>query len=435
MHVADVAIVGGGAAGVLLTAHLARAARRPMRITIVDAGPGRLGAGIAYRTTDPGHLLNVRTANLSAWAGEPDHFVSWLARRGTPALPSDYVTRTAYGAYLAAVADDAGNGRYAHVRHVRSRAVDADPTDRGWAIRLSDGVTITAADLVLAIGTGAPAPLPGAAHRPRYVADPWRPGAFDAIDADDPVLVIGTGLTAIDVVTTLARDGRRLTAVSRHGLLPAEHRRVATAPMPYEPGADDLASLRRRMRVRIAASIARTGDWRPAVDGVRPHAQRIWRALSDHDRREFLRRDRRRWEVARHRMAPRVAAAIAELRASGRLTITTGDATTAIANAPAGTWIVNATGADGDLRRSPDPLPRALFRAGHAVPGPYAIGFATTDPGQLLDRDGDRVHGLWTLGGTRRGDLWESTAIPEIRDQAQALAVRLADAPALATRG
>jgi uncharacterized NAD(P)/FAD-binding protein YdhS len=110
------------------------------------------------------------------------------------------------------------------------------------------------------------------------------------------------------------------------------------------------------------------------------------------------------------------------MRASGRLTIATGDAASAIVAADAATWIVNATGPDADLTRSRDPLLRALFAAGTVRPGPLAIGLATRGPGHLLDGRGNAVPGLWTLGCTRRGDLWETTAIPEIRDQAQQVA-------------
>jgi uncharacterized NAD(P)/FAD-binding protein YdhS len=132
-------------------------------------------------------------------------------------------------------------------------------------------------------------------------------------------------------------------------------------------------------------------------------------------------------------MAPRVAASVTALQATGRLTITAGDAAAAIARAHPNTWIVNATGPDGDLRRSPDPLLRSLFQAGYATPGPCTIGLATSRDGRLLDGHGGAVPGLWTLGCTRRGDLWESTAIPEIRDQAEQLALTLSEtAPVLA---
>ncbi len=427
----DVTIIGGGAAGVLVAAHLARIAHRELRVSIVESGAARLGSGVAYATGDPGHLLNVRTANLSAWSDQPDHFVAWLARRGTPALPSDYIGRTVYGAYLAAVAADALNGTLVHTRHVHARAVDIRRTSDGWTVLLSDGTTLTSRHVVLATGVGAPAPIPAATHRPRYIADPWQPGALDGIGACASVLIIGTGLTAVDVATTLGRGDRRLTAISRHGLLPAAHTRFAPTPLPLDAGRYDLAGLRRRMRTRIAASVARTGDWRPAVDGVRPHAQRLWTAFDDRDKRAFLHRDRRRWEVARHRMAPAVAASITAMRADGRLTIATGDAATAIAAATPDTWIVNATGPDGDLRRCPDPLIQALLHAGYARPGPCTIGLATTAAGQLVGVDG-AVGGLWTLGSNRRGELWESTAIPEIRDQAEQLADRLLPSPVLA---
>ncbi|HEY1487700.1 MAG TPA: FAD/NAD(P)-binding protein, partial [Micromonosporaceae bacterium] len=177
----DVIVIGGGAAGVLFVAHLARLASHGVRVTIVDDGPGRLGSGTAYRTADEDHLLNVRTAGMSAWVDQPDHFVSWLAGRGTPARPGDFVPRGVYGAYLAAVANDAASGPLAHIRHVHARAVDATRARPHWRVRLSDGTTLTGSHVVLATGVGAPAPIATARRRPRYVADPWRPRALDGI--------------------------------------------------------------------------------------------------------------------------------------------------------------------------------------------------------------------------------------------------------------
>lgn len=429
MLVEDVVIVGGGAAGVLVTAYLSRLTTRPIRVTVVDAGPARLGAGVAYSTDDPAHLLNVRTSNLSAWSDQPDHFTNWLAQRGTPALPSAYVERRTYGAYLAAVASDALNGPVAHVHPIHAKALDLHRSDANWRVRLSDGTTLTSRHVVLATGVGVPSPIRAALNRPRYIADPWRTGALDAIGDRDSVLVIGTGLTAVDIATTLGRGNRRLVAISRHGLIPAAHTVYAPTPMPFAPDAPTgLADLRRHMRHRIATSMDATGDWRPAVDGVRPHTQRLWQALEVAEKHAFLERDRRRWEVARHRMAPRVAAAIADMRASGQLTVRSDNAAAAIAAAGPDTWIVNATGPDPDLTRCPDPLMQSLFRSGYARPGPCGIGFATTGIGQLAG-----TPGLWTLGSPRRGDLWESSAIPEIREQARDLAVALLPTRLLAT--
>ena len=446
----DVTIVGGGAAGVLLAAHLAWSTDRPLRVTVIDGGPGRIGNGTAYRSTDPGHLLNVRAASMSAWHDQPDHFVRWLAATGNAARAGDFVARSTYGNYLTAVAYDACSGPLAHVRIVHcvatsvTRNAAVSRNDPGWRIRLTDGTELTSRHVVLATGIEAPIPLPLTRRclneqqaNDRYISDryindrclndPWRPGALDSIDDDDPVLLIGTGLTAIDLATTLARTGRRITAVSRHGVLPAAHTLNQRAPMACEEVPTNLRALRRYIHGRVAVSLATTGDWRPAVDGLRPYTQGIWQALDDRDRYEFLRRDRRRWESARHRMAPAVAATIAALRASGQLEIRTGKLEIRTGNVEAArdTWVINATGPNVDLTRSTNPVIRALFADRVIRRGSLGIGLDTTGDGQLRDPAGRRVPGLWTLGCTRRGQLWETTAIPEIRAQAHALAERL----------
>src|SRR6185312_3085456 len=100
MDTRDVVVIGGGAAGILFTAHLAQAATRPLRVAVVDGGPSRLGAGVAYATADPAHLLNVRAGGMSAWHDAPQHFVGWLARiaEADAAGRDDFVSRATYGA-------------------------------------------------------------------------------------------------------------------------------------------------------------------------------------------------------------------------------------------------------------------------------------------------------------------------------------------------
>jgi len=410
--VRDVTIIGGGAAGTLLLAQLARL-RGGADVAVVE--PGTLGAGVAYGTDDPAHRLNVPAAAMSAWPDRPDHFVEWSAGRAGAA---SFVSRSTYRAYLASLVPD-------EVRHLRTSATALLRRGTHWTLRLADGSTVDSAQVVLATGVEAPsvAWAPQRVRRsPRFVADPWAPGALDGIEPDAPVLVVGTGLTGVDVVLTLARTGRRIRAVSRHGLLPAAHPRTPAPPLPLDAGAlpHTLPGLRVLIARRILAARARTGDWRPAIDGLRRYTGRIWTALSDADREEFLRHDARRWDVARHRMAPEAGEALRELLRSGRLTVSMVDGPVDHDG-----WIVNATGPNGDVRRSVHPLTRHLLAAGTIGPGPHRIGIDTTVDGQVRDATRHAVPGLWTLGSSRRGQLWESTAIPEIREQAAALARQL----------
>ena len=103
-----VAIVGGGATGVLAATHLARRfGAATADVVVIDPGEsGSLGRGVAYATNDPRHLLNVRVANMSAFADQPDHLHAWLRKRGGEDCPTpfSFISRATYGDYIADLA-------------------------------------------------------------------------------------------------------------------------------------------------------------------------------------------------------------------------------------------------------------------------------------------------------------------------------------------
>jgi uncharacterized NAD(P)/FAD-binding protein YdhS len=265
----------------------------------------------------------------------------------------------------------------------------------------------------------------------RFVADPWAPGALEAV-ADSDVLLVGTGLTMVDVALSLDRLSRSVHAVSRHGAVPAVHRSEKTPPVAPELGeADDLATLRTAVLRHVVETVRRTGDWRAAIDGLRPITARLWKRLSEDDKAEFLRADARTWDVHRHRMAPITAERLAAVRESGRLCLhhgevvaaeDTGDAVRVLLSdgtAMTVGAVVNCTGPVGAA--SADPLLATLLAGGLARAGSAGLGLDTADDGRVLGVTGRRAP-LWALGALRRGALWESTAMPEIRSQAAEVA-------------
>jgi len=206
---------------------------------------------------------------------------------------------------------------------------------------------------------------------------------------------------------------------------------------------DGPLALREVLRAVRAEAAVPDRDWRVVVDACRPHTVRWWRALGDEDRRRFLARLARIWDVHRHRMPPQVMAAVQELRAAGRLQVHRAAIAGAapdgellevrLAPRPVGArraaqerlrvgLLFNCTGPAADPARSADPLVRQLLESGRARPDDLRMGFACDGHGALLDAAGAASPALFTLGPTRRGELWETTAIPEIRVQAMELA-------------
>jgi uncharacterized NAD(P)/FAD-binding protein YdhS len=452
-----IAIIGGGASGTLAAIHLLRAAaarQYPLRIALIDR-LGRHGLGEAYSTANPAHFLNALTDRMSGVAGDPDHLLRWAAGAGLGSL--EFLPRQAFGRYLQDTLADAQRraAPLSRLSPITSDVLGIRPGAAGHPVRLlhSDG-TLEADLAILATGNRPPAPPVPFPDSPWCIANPWAPGALDAIRDGRPVVVLGTGLTMLDVATAVTADPRAtVRAVSRHGMLPQVHRgRGGPADPIWLPALSDTGDPLRLpellWQVRSAMA-SRPNHWQDVVDAVRPHVPSLWRRLPDRDKRLFVRHVARYWEVHRHRMPPATARRITELRCTGRLAVLRGRVTgiTEVPGARAAErlrirveqdasatdlsagWLINATGPGTDVTRTSDPLLRDLLAQGLARPDPLRLGLDASPDGALLDAAGTPATTLFTLGPTLRGVCYETTAIPEIRDQAAALAGLLIAAP------
>jgi len=440
----DIAVIGGGASGTLTAVHLLRAGVGG--VVVFEAEAGRRHRGVAYGTTDPRHLLNVRAQVMSAFPEEPGHFVEWARRAGYAVGPADFVPRMMNGHYLRSLVTQFGDGR---LSVVTARVEDVVADGAGFTLSAGD-TTTRAASVVFAYGNLAPrrlataaGPLPDAAW---HVLNAWDLDALTAVPEDATVVLVGSGLTAVDAAITLLDDAprRRVLMVSRHGELPRTHlaRTLTNWVSPIPPlgplTADGLAEL---ICNQVAAAARQGVNWRAVVDGLRGCTQSMWARLDLHERRRFLAVHCRDWEVHRHRMAPGVAARIRAYRDSGRLSLHGGglqwvedlgarcrvglDGVALDADA-----LVNCTGPLTDVAQTTDPLLRRLVDRGTVAPDPLGFGLACTPDGRLLDPTGAIAAGMYAVGPPRKGALWESIAVPEIRDQAAQLAQHLVSVPA-----
>ena len=430
----SVAIVGAGFSGLLTAIHLLE--HDPdVTVRLVEQA-GRLGPGRAYSAGNADHRLNVRAANMSAFPDRPDHFVEWLREAGQAHDRDAFVSRGRYGEYLqnllrAAMGEDGHPGR---LLLEQDEAIAAERRGRGFRLRLALGRTLEVDALVLAVGLGPPRPVPGASAAAlatsAYVADPWTLDP-DALPPGD-ILLVGCGLTMVDVALAVARPDRRLTAVSRRGLLPHRHAPSAPAQLPPGPLDTPLRALRALRR------LSRETGWRSAVDGVRPITPAIWSNWTLQARRRFLRHARAWWDIHRHRMAPDVADRIDGLRETGRLEVVAArldaiepgdfglDAWLRLRGATAPerrrfAAVVNCTGLSGDIASSP--LLADLARQGLLRPDAFGLGADTDAELRVLGRSGVPSAGLYAVGPLTRAARWEAVAVPDLRSQTAELAL------------
>lgn len=445
----DVLVVGGGASGTLLAAQLLRKASGPLRVALLER-TGRVGPGLAYSTENASHLLNVPAGRMSAFPEEPEHFLRWIRRLEPDTAPGDFVQRRRYGQYLEAVLREAREGAAPGVslEILQGEVVSLSQVGEGARVVLARGPALEASTVVLAVGNALPADLPvgdgGLYASHRYVRSPWMEGALRHVRPHHSVLLIGTGLTMVDTVLSLAERNHegRIHALSRHGLLPQVHRPGVVAGPPVavdEPHRvrSILGALRHQSQC-----LGEGGDWRAVMEALRPVTASLWRGLPEPERRRFLRHLRAFWDVHRHRMAPAVSDTLEQLQRAGVLRIHAArvrgfqlsDEGWVLARVrPRGVsreatfrvqHVINCTGPDASIGRG-HPLLRGLLESGLARSDALGLGLATDAEGALLDARGRASPVLFTLGPLRRGDLWETTAVPEIRGQALSLARRL----------
>lgn len=429
----------------MLAARLARQSSAPVDIFLFDRNKA-FGHGVAYATEIDRHLLNVPAASMSAHAEEPAHFLGWLRGKGRKVEDGAFLPRGLYGTYLRDIL-----GRSPDVSTISADVQGLEVGDGGVALSLSDGRGLDVDRAILCLGNFPPA-SPVDEHIDEtcvdhYVANPWQSGRLPEVKANDTVVLIGTSLTMVDVVLELVAKGHRgrLVAVSRRGLLPAAHRKAqpARSPLTLDHLPNDMANLVHVLRTAAEEEKRRGGDWRTVVDSLRPHTQALWRRLPIAERRRFMRHVRPYWEIHRHRLAPEVAEELAALQRDGRLEIVAGRVRE-IAARPNGVrvsvarrrsaaqeivdsdWVINCSGPALDYSRIDDPLLVSLFADGVVRPGPLRLGLDVDDDYRLIDRTGVSSSRLFALGPMIRGVLWETTAVPDIRRQCDALAKFLA---------
>jgi uncharacterized NAD(P)/FAD-binding protein YdhS len=439
-----VAVIGGGVAGAFAAIILSKLPQIGA-ITVLDRDAA-FGRGVAYSAPAPWHRINVPAYKMGGIGETDDGFVDWLKNTGQTGwadYSASFVPRWVYGSYICAEFEAAKHAGCVTTR--QDVALGVTRHDGGYRVTTASGGSLDADLVFICIGNPPPSPFPGIAPSPRAITNVWAPGALDPIGADDRVLVIGSGATAVDVVIDLVHRGLRapITMVSRRGLLPLIDAPAETDPAPLQsfpvPTARGiLAALLKDTRAKVAAGLS----WQTTIDTFRPFISEFYAGASDQERARFARHLRAIWMVHRHRLAPDVAGLLDRLQHERRLAVTAGRIADAALTATGynvtierrgrgaalnliANWILNCTGPEERYDRLEDPLIRSLLSTGWARPGPNGLGLDVDQGCRLRDHAGQAQPGIYAIGPATRGSFWEVTAATNIRRQILAVAEKL----------
>jgi uncharacterized NAD(P)/FAD-binding protein YdhS len=445
----EIAIVGGGCSGSLVAVQLFIHGYQG-HVSIIEPRE-RLAIGLAYSTTFDGHLLNVPAGKMSALPQEPSHFLDWLRNRKWPgAEAGSFAPRKLFGEYLHEVlhqtlSKEAGD-RFTHIR-AEGVGFEALEGSAGAILKLSNGAMVYADHVVLAHGNPASSSAFSQTRRgleDRWHVSPWIGDALRVRFAGERILLVGTGLTAVDAVLALQNQEKacRIHMLSRRGILPQVHSPGAVAGAP--PILTDRSNVRlmvHELREYIEAARQQDLCWRTIVDALRPVSNEIWHELPLEHKQRFVRHLRPYWDPHRSRMAPSIRERLDGYLTSGALHVIAGRLLEVISDGSSSQArilrkgaretmlevdrIITCTGVQESYTDSPRPLIRSLMKHGLTQANDLGFGLRTDGQGALLDTQLRPSPVFFTLGPPRRGELFETTAVPEIRAQAEALAIRL----------
>jgi uncharacterized NAD(P)/FAD-binding protein YdhS len=441
-----VCVVGGGftgaAAAIACLSHL----KAPFRLVMIE-GTTALGRGLAYGSHHPLNLLNVRTRDLSIRAGQPGDFLNWAFRQLDQgenqaglheALAHTFLPRQLFGEYVRQRLFESVERRPDvgfTVFTARARAVT--PESGRYRIELDRAEPITADVVMLATAYGLQQPRSTGALAPFEIVSAERTAEASSI------MLIGSGLTMVDVLLSARRDGFQGNAIviSRRGQLPRTHAPKGVLPqqvaIPHSKRVSLLAA-----SIRIACEMAEGGGtpWQAIINGLRPSIQDIWQGLPREEQARFLRHLRPFWDAHRHRLPMEVHGRLRAEFGEGRAVLLRGAVKEVAREGDRFAVTLQKRGARHpetiatDLAYDcsgfrPDlgqPLVTSLLAQGLACSDPHHLGLVVERNGQVIGARGEVTNGLFAIGPLCQGTLWEINAVPEIVTQADQAAQSLA---------
>ncbi len=456
-HNPTIAIIGGGFCGNMLAVHLLSNAKAPLHIVLINAGYP-LSKGVAYSSYSHKHLLNVPAKNMSAFPDKPSHFMDWIKKHENyrvidqTALPGMFLPRNIYGYYLKDLFENAIRKKPegVSINFVHDEAIDIEEKEWKAHIHFSVSPGVIADKVVLAIGNQSPDNPPlqdNSFYASRnYFGNPWLHEAVNHLDPDKEVFILGNGLTMADIVLGLKekKHNGKIYSLSPNGFQILPHRVFE----PYKGLMEELKppyDLQKiislfRTHVKKLRDMGLAGE--AVVDSLRPLTQKVWQSWSKEEKERFIYHLRHMWGVARHRLPMEVHKMIQQMILDDKLEIIAGriqgftetergirvsfkrrrdqqNYEVSVAR------VINCTGPLSDINKLNRPLVKNLISRNLIHADEMKLGIDASSDGTILNSDGSPSKFLLTIGSTLRGLLFESTAVPELRDQAKKLSEKL----------
>lgn len=457
---ADIAIIGAGFSGTMILANLVRKTHVPCSVIIIDKKES-FNKGIAYNPSSTLYLLNVPTKRMSAFPEDPDHFLNWVCTsenfsiHSRETLANSFLPREVYRQYLNSIWSETlvvANAKKIKVHCIYSFVENLTCHNKCFNLLTEDNQKIIASQVALATGNQTPSNkvLKNKINykNKRYFQNPWKTESTKSFESDLNILIIGNGLTMVDTTLGLVENNfqNKIYALSPNGfnVIPHLHNNIAYT---FEVDLDDpnfsLSYLLRKVKneVKKLNKLGITAE--PVIDALRSKTQEIWKKLTVDEKKSFMRHLRHIWGVSRHRIAPQVYHKIQNLRINKKLVVIAGyihnisddhthltvklfDKKNKRIKTIKVSRIINCTGPQTNLTETDSLLLNNLYLSGALSQDELKLGTRIDlNTFEIIASNNEKLSNFYTLGVNLKGELWESVAVPELKNQANAVAQNL----------
>ena len=432
-------IIGDGFAAAVTAIHLLHKGVAVDSLTII--GPGSLGTGNAYGCVSPFFRLNVREDLPIVFSEDPLHFARWAeANIDDPEAKTSagfFYRRADFGRYISElITTEVG---FDKIQHIPSKVCRLNHAHGLWKLDTADGGVIYAEKAIIATGNSPPSwpcPIkaePGKQSASQLIENPWTGQYLTAIHAEDHVVLLGGGLTALDAIYALASQGHRglITIVAPRPLFPPTQAQWTRQKQPNWPEKLSPAKLVRFMRQYLPSAPTTSTEWQSAWEELRPNLNAIWQQLTPHQQRGLFKRLGWAWSLYRFRASPQTIKAYEQLKANHQIQFVMGRAkqvefaksviTVQLNNGQRieADRIINCTGVGTDL------FLNQLIADAIAIPEPLGTAIAVDTNLNVIKPNLQAWNNLWMLGPATMGSVGDVVAASAISKQAEGLATQI----------
>jgi len=431
-----IAIVGFGFCGIMVFGNILRKIseqKSQIKIKFIifeKNGADAIGAG--FSDFNDNYILNVPVKKMSPLENQPNDFLNFLQENFSDIYKKNgadgYVPRNIYGQYLKKLRDNFF--QLADDLKINYEFIEQEVVDIEEGFKIITTLDIIEADEVVISSSFVQSQLNYCDNDEKLISPLWSKNSKNFhqknnFNGDDKICIIGTGLSAVDVLVGLNAKNfsGKIYAISRRGNFPKSHFFQSNLEIKQDLidliNVDDakLGILNISLKFRRYLRKNKEYDLRHLIDSIRVKTKTLWHNLDEKNKRNFLKKILPYWNIFRHRVLNSSLEIVSEMIKNNRLEIVKSSVKSItkkgdkfMINAGKKSfechYVVNCLGFDYNIRNYP--LIESMTRK------------------NLLQKDLILVKSnhpkVYLVGGLNIGRDFEITAVPDIKIDANLVA-------------